>query len=169
MDLFLEKATESDAESIFDIQVKAFTPLLKKYKDYDTSPANETVDKVITRINNPLGGFYKIVLDQILAGAIRIHWNEETTQFWISPMFILPDFQGKGFAQKVLILAEEMFPKAASWELATILEEERNCYLYEKMGYCKTGITKKLNEDATLVFYKKNGRFSSFKEEDLEF
>lgn len=41
MDLFLEKATESDAESIFDIQVKAFTPLLKKYKDYDTSPANE--------------------------------------------------------------------------------------------------------------------------------
>ncbi|WP_191561300.1 GNAT family N-acetyltransferase [Metabacillus idriensis] len=169
MDLFLEKAAESDAKSIFDIQVKAFTPLLKKYKDYDTSPANETVDKVITRINNPLGGFYKIVLDQILAGAIRIHWNEEITQFWISPMFILPDFQGKGIAQKVLILAEEMFPKAASWELATILEEERNCYLYEKMGYCKTGITKKLNEDATLVFYRKNGRFSSFKEEGLEF
>lgn len=164
MTLTLEKAALSDAEAIFDGQVKTFTPLLKKYKDYDTSPANETVDKVITRINDPMGGFYKILADQILVGAIRIYWKEETAQFWISPMFILPDFQSHGIAQKVLILAEEMFPQAASWELATILEEERNCYLYEKMGYSKTGITKKVNEYATLVFYRKNGRSSSNKE-----
>jgi GNAT superfamily N-acetyltransferase len=169
MELFLEKAAVSEAEAIFDRQVKAFTPLLEKYKDYDTSPANETVDKVITRINDPMGGFYKILADQILVGAIRIYWKEETTQFWISPMFILPDFQGQGIAQKVLTLAEEMFPQAASWELATILEEERNCYLYEKMGYSKTGITKKLNEYATLVFYRKNGTYSSNKEEDVHF
>ncbi len=49
-----------------------------------------------------------------------------------------------------------MFIKATNWELVTILEEERNCYLYEKMGYVKTGVSKKLNENITLIFYKKD-------------
>jgi GNAT superfamily N-acetyltransferase len=70
-------------------------------------------------------------------------------------MFILPEYQGKGIAQKTLTLVESMFPQAISWELATISEEKRNCYLYEKMGYEKTGVTKKLNENATLTYYKK--------------
>jgi hypothetical protein len=47
-----------------------------------------------------------------------------------------------------------MFPEAVSWELATILEEKRNCYLYEKMGFTQTGISKKINDHTTLVYYK---------------
>lgn len=70
-------------------------------------------------------------------------------------MFILPAYQGKGIAQKAITLLEEMFPQAASWELATILEEERNCYLYEKMGFNKTEVSRKLNDHTTLIYYKK--------------
>lgn len=51
--------------------------------------------------------------------------------------------------------AEEMFPEAQSFELATILEEERNCFLYEKMGYKRTEVIKKLNDKTTLIHYKK--------------
>ena len=53
MKIWLEKATNNDAQSIFDIQIKAFMPLLDKYKDYETNPANETIERVITRINRP--------------------------------------------------------------------------------------------------------------------
>lgn len=154
MDIKLEKAIESDAKSIMYIQVNAFMPLLKKYKDYETNPANETIERLISRINNPFGGFYKIVVDNILVGAICVLWKD-TTQFWISPMFILPEFQGQGIAQKAITLVEKMFPHAISWELATILEEEGNCYLYEKMGFTKTEVFKKLNESTTLVWYIK--------------
>ncbi|SME42357.1 hypothetical protein BACERE00191_05240 [Bacillus pacificus] len=63
--------------------------------------------------------------------------------------------EGKGIAQKVLILIEGMFSKAQCFELATILEEERNCFLYEKMGYKRTEETKKLNDKTTLIYYKK--------------
>jgi len=154
MEVRLEKATNIDAQSIFDIQVKAFMPLLDKYKDYETNPSNETIERVITRINRPDGGFYKILADDQLVGAICVFWKEDV-QFWISPMFILPTYQGKGIAQKAIILIEEMFLQANTWELATILEEERNCYLYEKMGYNKTGVSKKLNDNSTLIFYKK--------------
>lgn len=156
MDIRLEKATKTDAEAIFDIQVKAFKPLLEKYKDYDTNPANETIERVLTRINHPNGGFYKILFDDVLVGAICVFWREET-QFWISPMFILPEYQGKGIAQKALRLLEELFPQATTWELRTILEEKRNCYLYEKMGYKQFENWKQsLNEKATLVHYKKS-------------
>jgi GNAT superfamily N-acetyltransferase len=129
-------------------------PLLEKYKDYDTNPANETIDKVFTRINNPNGGFYKILVDNVFVGAVCVVWKESV--HWISPMFILPEYQGKGMAQKAIISVEKMFIKATSWELATILEEERNCYLYEKMGYIKTGVNKKLYKNTTLIFYKKD-------------
>lgn len=154
MDIKLIKATHADAASIFDSQVQAFRPLLEKYKDYETSPANESVDRVLTRIHRSNGGFYKILADGILVGAICIYWKKDE-QFWISPMFILPSYQGKGLAQKAILLVEEMFPEAKTWELATLLEEKRNCYLYEKMGYIQTGVSKKLNDHATLIYYKK--------------
>jgi len=150
----LTKATDDDAKLIYDIQVEAFMPLLDKYKDYEANPANESLKRVTTRINNPNGGFYKILSENTLVGAICVLWKEDV-QFWISPMFILPSYQGKGIAQETIILIEGMFPQATTWELATILEEKRNCYLYEKMGYNKTGVSKKINDNATLVFYKK--------------
>ncbi|MEC2475131.1 GNAT family N-acetyltransferase, partial [Bacillus thuringiensis] len=71
------------------------------------------------------------------------------------PMFIHPGYQGKGIAQKVITLIEEIFPEATSWELATILEEEKNCFLYEKMEYKRTEVIKKLNDKTTLIYYKK--------------
>lgn len=54
MEVRIEKATNSDAKSILEVQVKAFKPLLDKYKDDDANPANET----IARVNNPAEGFF---------------------------------------------------------------------------------------------------------------
>jgi predicted acetyltransferase len=150
----LEKAIESDANAIFEIQVNAFKPLLEKYKDFNTNPANETINRVVTRINNPTGDFYKIIVENVHVGAIYVFWKEQT-EFWISPMFILSTYQGQGIAQQAITLIEKLFPHATSWELATIMEEERNCYLYEKLGYIKTGVIKQLNDNTTLGFYKK--------------
>jgi len=153
MKINLEKANISDAKTIFDMQVKAFTPLLEKYKDYDISPANENIYITLARINNHDGGYFKILVNNILVGAICILWRNKT-QFWISPMFISPEYQGKGIAQKTISLVKAMFPEATSWELATLLEEKRNCYLYEKMGFIQTGISQKINSRTTLVYYK---------------
>ena len=42
-------------------------------------------------------------------------------------------------------IIEELYYDAKAWELDTILQEPRNCYLYEKLGYVKTGQTKIIN------------------------
>ncbi|MCM3595975.1 GNAT family N-acetyltransferase [Metabacillus idriensis] len=155
MTVHLVKATESDAAAILDGQVRAFTPLLEKYMDVETNPANETLEKILARINEPNGGFYKIIFEETLAGAIRVYSKSEATKYWISPIFIFPEFQGCGIAQKAMISAETLFPQASSFELATILEEEGNCYLYKKLGYKETGVMKKLNDRTTLIYFRK--------------
>ena len=40
-------------------------------------------------------------------------------------------------------------------QAAKFLQEQKNCYLYEKLGYRKTGKTQIINEKLTLVFYEK--------------
>ncbi len=156
MNISLEKASETDAHAIYDMQVKAFKPLLEKYQDYETNPANEKIDRVLSRIHDPKGGFYKIIVEGTLVGAICARWKDNETTYWISPMFIMPEYQGRGIAQEVISLIELQIPQATTWELSTLLEEERNCYLYEKMGYVKTGVEKKINNRTTLIYFKKD-------------
>ncbi|WP_373280688.1 GNAT family N-acetyltransferase [Paenibacillus pini] len=86
--------------------------------------------------------------------AIRIVRKDNNT-FRVSPVFILPEHQGKGFAQKVFSMIEDIYNDAVIWELDTILQEQGNCYLYEKLGYQKTGEIKEINEKMTIVYYEK--------------
>ena len=76
----------------------------------------------------------------------------------LSPICILPEFCGRGYAQKAMIEAEIRYPLAQSWELDTIAQEEKLCSLYERMGYRKMGKTRKIKEGMDLVFYSKEVR-----------
>jgi len=134
MTITLEKATAEDAEALHAMQIKCFLPLLEKYKDHGTNPACEPIDKTLTRITDPLKGFYKILKNNILVGGIVVKHTNPGTLF-LGPIFIAPEFQNQKIAQKALKLIEDVFPAIDFFELATIAEEKRNVYLYEKMGY----------------------------------
>ena len=155
MNVQLVRATVEDSNCLYDMQVKAFMPPLKKYEDYDTSPANEPIERTLQRINYGFGMFYKIIDDGEPVGGIRILWWENTTRFRLGLIFVLPEYQGKGIAQEAIKMVENLYPHATSWELDTILQEKGNCYLYEKMGYRQIGEIKVINDRLTLVYYKK--------------
>ena len=72
----------------------------------------------------------------------------------ISPLFVMPEYRGKGVAQRALQTVENIHG-STNWQLDTILQEKGNCHLYEKMGYRQTGETRIINDKMTLVFYKK--------------
>lgn len=154
MKINLTLATVKDAELIWKMQVKSFAQLLEKYQDFDTSPANESIEKVIWRIDQESSYFYIIEADDKKVGAIRIIDRKDGTAKRISPLFVLPEFHNKGIAQKTIIEVEKIHGDT-NWELDTILQEKGNCYLYEKMGYHTTGQTEKINGKLTLVFYVK--------------
>ena len=74
----------------------------------------------------------------------------------VSPIFILPEQQGNGIAQKVFEIIENIYQDAKLWELDTIMQEEGLCHLYEKLGYKWTGKSKIINEKITIIFYEKS-------------
>jgi GNAT superfamily N-acetyltransferase len=154
MTITLEKATKEDAETLHALQIKCFLPLLDKYKDHGTNPACEPIDKTLTRITDPLKGFYKILKDNILVGGIVVKHTNPGTLF-LGPIFIDPEFQNQKIAQKALKLIEDVFPTIDFFELATIAEEKRNVYLYEKMGYIATEENKKISDSMIIPFFRK--------------
>ena len=151
----LKLATKEDANTLWQMQIEAFATLLDRYEDYDTNPGNETVERVLLRIMQPVTYFYFIIVEGNTVGAIRIVDKGDGSRKKIAPLFIIPEYQNKGYAQQAIKEAEKLHGQD-NWELDTILEEKGNCYLYEKMGYHRNGQTRKINDKMTLVFYEKD-------------
>ena len=145
----LKKAEISDTKEIHQMQVAAFTPLLEKYQDFDTSPAAEPLEKILWRMEMPNSEYYFILADEVKVGVVRIRWNEKHHS--ISPIFILPEYQGYGYAQQAIQLAEALYPEAKCWVLDTIWQESKLLHLYQKMGYHFTGSEHVVNDRMTLV------------------
>ncbi len=156
MKIHLIRAGLENAEEIWHMQIESFRELLDRYQDYHTNPGNEPLEKVWARLEQESTYYYFICLENgEKAGAIRIvDWKEPERKKRISPLFLLPIYQNRGFAQQAIRLCEKLHGKNG-WELSTISQEKKNCHLYEKMGYHTTGLLEKINDRLTLVFYEK--------------
>ncbi len=154
MDIKFIKATYSDCEEIQKIQQESFAQLLEKYQDFDMSPATETLERIQYKFNEPTTTYYFIFCENIKVGVIRVVRIDENTMR-ISPIMILPEYQNKGYAQKALSGIENMYSHIKYWQLDTIKQEEKLCYLYEKVGYVKTGKEEEIKQGMTIVFYQK--------------
>ncbi len=151
----LLRAAENDAENIRAMQQTAFAELLEKYQDYDISPATESLEKIKWKITHPGSYYYFIRVGEKIVGCIRIVDAGDGTRKRISPLYIMPDYRGMGYAQAAMVEAERIHG-ASHWQLDTILQEAGNCYLYEKMGYHQTGHRTVIKENMTIVDYEKD-------------
>ena len=153
MTLVLDSATINDAQEIYNLQIKSFKALLEKYKDFNFSPGAEQFERTLQRLQEPSTDYYFISLEGKHIGALRICCFDRLCK--LKQIYILPEYQGYGYAQKAIMIAESLYPTAEKWELDTILQEEKLCYLYEKMGYRKTGKVEHIMNGMDLVFYAK--------------
>ena len=151
----LLRAQKKDAEMVRAMQQEAFAGLLEKYQDHDTSPANESLERILWKIEGPGNFYYFIRVGEKTVGGIRIADAGDGSRKRISPIYVLPDFRGKGYAQMAILEAERIHG-AHHWELGTILQEAGNCYLYEKMGYRRSGRRTVINDKMTIVGYEKD-------------
>ena len=149
----LEKVSLDDAAQLWQMQRIAFSEHLAKYQDTETNPASQTLERVREKLTQPDSSFYWIKWGEELIGGIRIVTPKNESKR-ISPLFVLPQYRDRGIAQRAIKLAEELYGDK-DWILGTILQEKRNCHLYEKAGYCPTGETQEINSKMTLIFYKK--------------
>lgn len=158
----LVKATEDDLEELHSLQVEAFMPLYEKYHDDEMSPAKESIERIREKLTRPNSFFYFVTSEGEKVGVIRIvrdYQSPDDSIMHISPLFIRPKFQGKGYGGAAIEAAFKLWDKTSTWRLATIKEEPKNCYLYEKYGFIRTGWEEKINDLMTIVGYerKENG------------
>ncbi len=151
----LKPASREDMRTIWEMQTEAFSGLLEKYRDYDTNPGAEPFEKVMARYEQPWTTYYFIIAGEVPAGALRIVDRKDGSRKRISPIWIMPAHRNKGYAQAAIRAAEQLHG-AGHWCLDTILQEEGNLHLYEKMGYRRTGKTERINDRMDLVFYEKD-------------
>ena len=151
----LRKAAMPDCEQIHKMQVESFGALFNKYKDHSTSPAIEPIERIKKKMAQEFTDYYFISVDNSDIGAIRIV-KLSANVCRISPMFILPQYQGMGYAQQTVLKVESLYPQAERWELDTIKQEPKLCCFFEKMGYIATGKEETIQEDMTIVFYSKS-------------
>ena len=152
-DITLKKAAVEDAPLLYEMQIKAFKPLLEKYQDFNTNPGAEIIERTIHRLKEQNSHYYFILLADIRIGAIRVLDNGDLCR--LKQIYILPEYQGYGYAQQAILLVEMLHKNARNWELDTIKQESKLCHLYEKMGYKQTGKEERVKDGMTIVFYKK--------------
>ena len=96
----LEKATEIDAEIIFQMQVDSFSSLLENIRTMKQIRQMNRIERTISRINNPDGEFYKMFVDTNLVGAICISVKKRHINFGSVRCSFIPNYQGNGIAQE---------------------------------------------------------------------
>ncbi len=153
MAIQLRKATEEDLHKVLYIQVKSFAQLLVKYEDFQSSPAAEGMEDIRQRFRQPFTDYYLIMLDDQEIGMLRVCDFGEKCR--LSPLCILPEYQGHGYAQQAMTEMEALYPMAHLWQLDTIAQEEKLCHLYEKMGYRRIEKTEQIKAGMELVYYEK--------------
>lgn len=149
--IHLKRATPSDAEAMHRLQVTAFLPLYEKYHDDAISPARESVQRVREKIVT--GRYYFILDGRTAVGGIRVTLAPGRRK-GISPLFILPEYQNRGYGQQALAAVEALHG-AENWRLDTIQEEQGNCHLYEKLGYRRVGRPQPVRPNMTIIDYEK--------------
>ncbi len=151
----LKVATEEDIQTIWKMQIKAFSDLLDKYQDYDISPAAESFEKVMARYQQPWTTYYFITAGDETVGGIRVVAKKDGSRKRISPIWIMHEYRNKGDAQAAIIAVEQIYG-SDNWSLEIIFQEKGNLHLYEKMGYHQTGQIEKINDRMDIVYYEKN-------------
>ena len=151
----LKPALRDDIEIVWRMQVEAFSGLLEKYQDYETSPAVEEMKSVAARFEQTGSKYYFIMAGDKPVGVIRIIDKMDGSRKRISPIWIMEEYRGRGYAQAAMEEAERIYGKN-HWCLDTILQEKGNLHLYEKMGYHQTGKIEHINDRMDIVFYEKD-------------
>jgi len=154
----LVRAELKDAELIHSMKYESFLPLYERYRDDATSPVSEPLSKVVRQLQEERTDYWLIRHEDSIVGAVRVVSDgivDERNTYRISPLFILPACQNRGFGYATIVALFAAYPQADLWQLSTIKQEKGNCHLYEKCGFRISSPEKIVNERMTLVFYQK--------------
>ena len=119
------------------------------------SPATESYENVLNKYKQPWTSFYFITRNNEKVWAVRVIDKKDGSRKRISPIWIMPLHRNQGLAQLAIKELERLYG-SSHWELDTILQEQCNIYLYEKLGYKRIDKIEHIKDGMDIVFFQKD-------------
>jgi len=128
----IQRAEADDLTEILELQKLCFQEIAKRYNDFKMQPITQTLKEVKAEFKR--GVVLKAIEGGMIVGSARAY--EEAGSCHIGKVIVLPAQQNKGIATKLMTAIEAAFPNVSKYELFTGNKDEKNIYLYGKLGYC---------------------------------
>jgi ribosomal protein S18 acetylase RimI-like enzyme len=146
----IKKAGFSDLNKILELQKICYQENAIRYNDDNIQPLTQTLDDLEKEFNEQL--FLKIEKDSKIIGSVRAFSKNNIC--YIGKLIVHPEHQNMGHGTKLMKEIERRFDKVQKYELFTGFRDDKNIYLYKKLGY-KIFKEKVINDNLKLVFMEK--------------
>lgn len=121
----------ADLPVILDLQKLCYRENAERYGDYAIPPLVQTISELETEFRD--GVILKAVDGLEIVGSVRACERDKTC--YIGRLIVHPDYQNRGIGTKLMVEIERIFPECDRFELFTGHRDEKNLYLYGKLGY----------------------------------
>jgi len=136
--MIITLAEKEDLEQILELQKLAFRSQAEIYNDYSIPPLIQTLGDIEQDFLTQT--YLKAVINKKIIGSVRGY--EDNNTCYIGRLIIHPDFQNQGYGTKLMAKIEAIFKNVERYEIFTGYKDEKNLYLYQKLGYIKFKLEK---------------------------
>jgi ribosomal protein S18 acetylase RimI-like enzyme len=148
--MVIKQAQINDLSEILELQKLCYTENAIRYNDFSISPITQTQKEIEKEFNTSF--FLNAMEDQRIVGSIRALEKDGT--IYIGRVIVHPEYQNMGIGHQLMQAIEGHFKSVTRFELFTGNKDEKNLYLYQKLGYLPF---KKnyINDKLSLVYLEK--------------
>ena len=158
----LRLTTMEDVDILTSIQQKAFKPLYEMYHD-EGNPYLRDKRDILCRLANTKFLYLTVLSDGEIVGGILYRLKGSTPfienltsgEYYLTRVYILPEFQSKGIATEAILQSEKFLknPKKLYVDFPEDLDKNRKWYI--KCGYKDTGKRLEVERGLTLACFEK--------------
>lgn len=151
-----------DVDILTSIQQKAFKPLYEMYHD-EGNPYLRDKRDILCRFDNTKFLYLTVLFDGEIVGGILYRLKGSTPfigsltsgEYYLTRVYILPEFQSKGIATEAILQSEKFLknPKKLYVDFPEDLDKNRKCYI--KCGYKDTGKRLEVEQGLILACFEK--------------
>jgi ribosomal protein S18 acetylase RimI-like enzyme len=154
--MIITEALSIDLPEILDLQKSAFLENAIRYNDANIQPLMQTLQEIEIEFNEGL--FLKAEDDSKIIGSVRAYSKDNVC--YIGKLIVHPQYQNRGIGKKLMNEIEKRFNSVLRYELFTGSKDEKNIFLYTKLGY-KIFEQRTIKDNLVLVFMEKMNRIVS--------
>jgi ribosomal protein S18 acetylase RimI-like enzyme len=148
---------KEDLEQILTLQKLCFYEHAEFYNDFEMAPMTQTLQDLEFDFKNFV--FIKASVGTKIVGSVRASEKDRTC--FIGRLIVHPDYQNQGIGKKLMSEIENRFKHIQRFELFTGYKDEKNLYLYRKLGYNQFKIQQTETGYSLVYLEKPNNSFQN--------